>query len=176
MKSMRIAWAFTIPFLAAMTLGAFSWRPLMAAENEACTALKRLDSLIAEWETHEIIHPSKIETLKDIADALRDCADERAAKEAAPFSGRWYTDFGIVELKQTDDKVEGAYEKNEGEIEGAVNGDTLEGKWSEPPTYSEPEDKGDFQFILSEDGKSFRGKWRKGSQGEWQYGWNGDRE
>lgn len=88
------------------------------------------------------------------------------------FNGAWNTDWGILTLIQKGESVDGGYTHDSGMIEGIVIGNVLKGKWSEAPTYKPPSDAGDFEFQLDPDGKSFTGKWRYGSSGEWN-SWNG---
>jgi len=56
----------------------------------------------------------------------------------------------------------------------------LRGTWLEAPSYSPPDDGGDFEFTISSDCSSFTGNWRYGSTGDWEKdhpnsGWTGDR-
>jgi ribosomal protein S27E len=89
------------------------------------------------------------------------------------FNGIWDTKYGLIELKGTGNRVEGSYPLNAGRIRGLVKDKTLTGKWSQKPTYSEPEDAGDVEFRLTKSGKSFNGRWKYGSSGDWKYDWQG---
>lgn len=162
-----------------------------AEDDEGCAALDKLDDLIADWEAKKVLPADKLAELKKIRDEIQDCAvvlmdeeddqGEDSADSPPPpgeevgFNGRWVTNSGIMDLTVTGDKVKGIYDQNEGEIEGTVSGNVLKGKWYESPTYKEPEDGGDIELTLSEDGKSFTGKWRAGSEGEWKTDWSGKR-
>jgi ribosomal protein S27E len=68
------------------------------------------------------------------------------------FNGIWDTKYGLIELKGTGNRVEGSYPLN---------------------AYSEPEDAGDVEFRLTKSGKSFNGRWKYGSSGDWKYDWQG---
>ncbi|MEW5420548.1 mechanosensitive ion channel family protein [Amorphus sp. 3PC139-8] len=65
---------------------------------------------------------------------------------------RWPEGGALLTLKQTDDHVVGAYPLYSGTIEGTVDGRRLTGTWTEP------DETGDFVFVLSEDGSSFMGR------------------
>ena len=88
------------------------------------------------------------------------------------FSGVWDTAWGDMTLTQTGTSVTGTYAHDGGKITGTVDGATLTGKWSEKPSYSEPNDAGDIEFKLSEDCKSIDGNWRYGSDGGWGGEWD----
>jgi hypothetical protein len=88
------------------------------------------------------------------------------------WTGQWKTNWGDMTLTQTGAKVTGTYTFDSGKIEGTVSGNTLTGTWSESPSYAPPRDAGEVEFVMSADGKSFSGKWRYGSEGDWG-GWDG---
>jgi hypothetical protein len=79
-----------------------------------------------------------------------------------------------MELEQSGNAVKGSY-TDQGRISGTVSGNKLRGTWAEPPDYSEPRNKGDFEFTLSEDGNSITGSWGLGSSGSWIDQWSGKR-
>lgn len=91
------------------------------------------------------------------------------------WSGVWNTSWGRMELRQTGDRVSGIYEHDQGRINARAVGNRLIGTWSEASTYLPPSDAGDIEFTLSPDGRSFTGKWRYGSSGNWSSGWTGNR-
>ena len=91
----------------------------------------------------------------------------------AQWSGSWDTNWGIMTLSQSGNKVTGTYVYRNGRISGIVSGNTLTGKWSESPTYQPPEQAGDVILKLSNDGMSITGEWRYGSSGDWSGEWNG---
>ena len=86
-------------------------------------------------------------------------------------SGQW----GEMKLTQNGSTVTGTYTWDEGKIEGTVFGNMLRGTWSESPSYSSPDDAGDFEFTLSSDDNSFTGKWRYGSDGDWDGDWTAEK-
>jgi hypothetical protein len=91
------------------------------------------------------------------------------------WNGTWETNFGMMELQQAGEIAYGTYTHDQGRIEGTVSGDKLIGYWSESPSYSSPNDAGDFEFIMSKDCKYFSGIWRHDSEGVWEGSWNGTR-
>lgn len=89
------------------------------------------------------------------------------------WTGTWSTNWGQMVLTQTGDTVTGNYTWDNGKITGKVVGNKLVGTWSEAPSYSPPNDAGDFEFTMSADGKSLSGVWRYGSSGGWSGDWTG---
>lgn len=91
--------------------------------------------------------------------------DARAA--LADWTGTWDTRWlgggARLYLRQEDDKVVGRYSAYSGRLEGEVDGNRLSGTWSEP------KGSGTFEFILSDDGQSFVGRFGKN---QW---WSGSR-
>ena len=90
----------------------------------------------------------------------------------ASFTGTWESEWGQLVLLQEGDTVTGSYTHDNGKIKGNVHGNVLKGTWSEAPSYSAPQDAGDFEFVLTSDGKSWLGKWRYGSCGDWRTDWS----
>ena len=86
---------------------------------------------------------------------------------SATWTGVWATNWGNMELTQSDGSVTGTYVHDEGQIQGTVQGNKLIGTWSEYPSYAPPDDAGEFEFTLSPDGNSFLGRWRYDSSGDW---------
>ena len=80
------------------------------------------------------------------------------------FAGRWNTNWGLMEITVVGNKVYGHYEHDQGKIEGTLSADgrTVEGIWSEAPTYKPPKDSGKFRLTLSDDGDSFTASWGYG--------------
>jgi uncharacterized Zn-binding protein involved in type VI secretion len=78
-------------------------------------------------------------------------------------------------LFQSGSGVTGNYTWDKGKLEGSLSGLTFTGRWLEAPSYSEPRDAGDVEFIFSDDCTSFKGKWRYASKGNWIEDWNGTR-
>jgi hypothetical protein len=91
------------------------------------------------------------------------------------WNGTWNTEWGPLELQQSGDTVTGTYTHDQGRIQGTISGNILVGTWSESPSYSPPNDAGDFEFTMSDDCKSFGGSWRYGSTGSWAGSWSGTR-
>lgn len=91
----------------------------------------------------------------------------QAAAADPNWSGTWDTrwpDGGArLILAQDGDRVTGRYPLYEGTIEGRVDGRSLTGTWEAP------DEKGDFVFVMSEDGRSFMGRF---GQDAW---WTGAR-
>jgi hypothetical protein len=83
------------------------------------------------------------------------------------WTGVWSTNWGNMELTQSDSSVTGTYIHDQGHIEGTVQGNKLIGTWSESPSYAPPDDAGEFEFTMYPDGNSFLGRWRYDSAGDW---------
>lgn len=75
-------------------------------------------------------------------------------------------------LTQTGGTVIGTYTWDKGRITGTIAGNKLTGTWSESPSYAPDKDAGAIEFTMSEDGKTFSGKWCYGSSGSWS-NWEG---
>lgn len=144
------------------------------SSQDKCEALQRLRQLAAQWERLKVLEPSRIQELGFIIQDIEDCLDESVPKP--DFSGMWITPFGTMEITQTGNRIQGTYEQNHGEISGDVIGNVLVGSWSEAPSYQAPNDKGNLELLLSMDRKTFTGRWRYGSEGEWNEGLNGRRQ
>ncbi len=68
------------------------------------------------------------------------------------WSGQWESvEFGTLILTQLGDNVTGTYPWRDGKITGTVSGNTLKGRWEEVSDNA----KGEFVFVLGEDGRSF---------------------
>ncbi len=91
------------------------------------------------------------------------------------WTGNWNTYFGNMSLVQTGDEVAGTYEADGGKINGTVIGNRLVGNWSEAPEYAPPGQAGNIEFNLSADCRSFSGRWKYGSEGNWSENWSGTR-
>jgi hypothetical protein len=81
--------------------------------------------------------------------------------------------LSFFQLQQSGDTMTGTYTHDQGRIHGTVSGSRLIGTWSEAPSYSPPNDAGDFEFTLSNDCATFSGNWRNGSTGSWSGSWLG---
>jgi len=91
------------------------------------------------------------------------------------WAGIWDTSFGLLDLQEKNDVVEGVYTVDWGALRGKSEGDRLTGKWFDAPTRSEPSDSGDYEFTLSEDCQNFSGNWRYGTSEGWSGEWTGKR-
>ena len=89
------------------------------------------------------------------------------------WTGTWETNWGEMVLQQTGNKVTGTYVHDQGRISGTISDNILTGTWSEAPSYSPTNDAGDVELTLAEDCRSFEGRWRYGSEGDWSEGWTG---
>ena len=96
-------------------------------------------------------------------------ATELAADGLGYYSweGEWNSKWGNMVITQNGNQITGTYTHDNGIISGTVSGDTFTGTWSEAPSYSAPNDAGDLIFEMAADGKSFSGRWRYGSSGDW---------
>jgi len=101
---------------------------------------------------------------------------EAGSVQSLNWSGSWNTDWGTMQLEQSGDRVNGTYTHDQGRIDGTAYGNQLVGTWSEAPSYLPPDDGGDLELMMSEDGQSFSGSWRYGSEGSWSGGWTGWRQ
>jgi hypothetical protein len=94
------------------------------------------------------------------------------AAHAADFTGRYTTNWGILELRQDGKKVTGTYVvPAPGEIEGVVDGETLSYKWWQSNGVW---GKGHFRFL--KDNKKISGTWGTGISGDNGGLWEGDRK
>jgi len=82
----------------------------------------------------------------------------RIVETADNFSGMWKTDWGILVMTVRNNQVSGNYENKNGRIEGTLSqdGKTVEGTWSQAPSYRAPKDSGKFVFSISDDGTEFK--------------------
>jgi hypothetical protein len=103
--------------------------------------------------------------------------NDTKASGAQSFAGKWQTNFGVMTLTQNGTSVTGTFSGGKGSVEGAITDNVLSGTWTQGASDSGNEaTSGDFEFVLSSDGNSFAGKWRRGSSGAWLPSpWNGTR-
>ncbi len=85
------------------------------------------------------------------------------------FTGIWDTTFGPVTIIQKDGKVKGSYYDGKAMLEGEVHKGRL------TFTYQETAEGGEGVFELSDDGKSFTGRYRVSGTKKW-IDWNGTRK
>jgi hypothetical protein len=82
------------------------------------------------------------------------------------FAGPWATTYGPLMLNRQGKKVNGVYYDGKATLQGTVEKNRL------TFTFVETIGKGDGEFELSADGKSFTGRWRWGQENTW-HAWNG---
>ncbi|MGE5415389.1 MAG: hypothetical protein ACM3UZ_01225 [Acidobacteriota bacterium] len=99
---------------------------------------------------------------------------------ASPWTGAWNCTWGeakfVMTLISSGDQITGTYAWRNGRITNVtVDGSILRGTWTETNA-SQQEETGTFEFALSADGKSFAGKYRYGTTGDWETtAWTGTR-
>lgn len=98
-----------------------------------------------------------------------------AEPKQCSWAGNWSTNWGEMCLQQSANGVTGNYAWQGGIIEGAANGNELIGRWAEPGPGggNTSHDKGNFVFTMSEDCKSFAGKWNYDDNPDWRTDWTG---
>ncbi len=91
------------------------------------------------------------------------------ATASDPWSGTWNTagsttnadqTLGVLTLTRTGSSVTGTYsngDNGKGTISGTITGNRLTGTWT--TNYGTASDTGSFVFVLSNDKKSFTGRW-----------------
>ena len=89
-----------------------------------------------------------------------------AAWGQGKFAGKWDTTYGVLTMTVDGKKVKGSYYDGSASLEGTVEKGRLTFKWVETTG------KGDGEFELSADGKSFTGKWRYDNDNTW-HEWKG---
>jgi tetratricopeptide (TPR) repeat protein len=93
---------------------------------------------------------------------------EAEIKYVKGFAGKWNTTFKVMELSVEGNRVSGRYSHDNGRIDATLSADgkTMEGTWSEAPSYKPPQDAGRVIFKLSQDGNSLAGQWWYGQDGK----------
>jgi hypothetical protein len=93
-----------------------------------------------------------------------------------PWTGTWETEYGTMQLTQTESKVTGTYGyggSERGKVEGTVSGATLRGTW-DARTSGGATEFGGIEWVMNADGTSFAGSWAR--EGTTEGGsWNGTR-
>jgi len=93
------------------------------------------------------------------------------------FSGKWDTNWGVVELEQTGKTVDGSYTYKgvRGTITGEISNDTLYFTWIEVKGGQKAEGLG--YFVLRDKGSRIVGEWGQSNEyGDWNQGeWKGRR-
>ncbi|MEM7315486.1 MAG: hypothetical protein AAF497_20275 [Planctomycetota bacterium] len=88
------------------------------------------------------------------------------ATQEPAFAGKWRTTYGVMSLTVSDNQASGTY--GLGTVTGTIEGSEF--KFS----YTEPNAAGEGVFTLSENGKSFTGKWKDNRGSRW-LPWTGER-
>jgi hypothetical protein len=103
--------------------------------------------------------------------------DPNAEKYVGSFTGAWNTNWGDMTCMASSISVHCEYTHDQGKIEATLlkDGRTLEGQWSESPSYAPPQDAGRVTLTISDDGKSMSGDWSYG-QGASEGPWTGTRK
>ena len=104
-----------------------------------------------------------------------------AAQDAADFSGRWSTDYGLMHLRQRDDDVRGRYDFNGGRLRGQVEDRDLSGVWVQDTSDRRCDEErmgspywGRVEFHMSRDRDRFWGRWGYCNENP-SRSWNGRR-
>jgi len=106
----------------------------------------------------------------------RNLIARRVLETSDNFSGMWDTDLGILVMTVQNNHVSGNYEKKNGKIDGTLSqdGKTVEGTWSQAPSYKAPKDSGKFVFSISDDYTKFKcEQWEGDKNGEPDDTWKG---
>ena len=134
---------------------------------EGFGAIEKIDIAegIADW--------SDILPKESLKESIGAAAATGGTSEPEPkqtgWSGAWSTDFNRLVLTQEGIRVTGTYAYMGGRLEGSVQGNVLQGTWTQS------NGRGRFEFRMSADGRSFTGKW--GNRQTLTGGpWNGTRE
>ena len=100
-------------------------------------------------------------------------ADLPGSPAIPDISGKWNSDFGILDFTQDGNKVRGTYSCCNGIITGTIKGNRFRFTWQDP-VYG----KGWGVFVLNDDGRRLIGKWginKETTVGEWNAWRTGDR-
>ncbi len=92
-------------------------------------------------------------------------------------TGQWKTNWGAMTLTQNpNNTITGQYTHDSGKIDGVISGNSFSGRWSEAPSYQDPNDGGLVELNLAPDCLSFTGRWKYGTTGDWkENNWSGDK-
>jgi len=82
------------------------------------------------------------------------------------------TSRGLIQLTPSGDTLTGSYDQGNGQIIAVARDNVLKGAWFHAPTYAPP-NAGDFEFMLSDDNRSFSGRYDSASDGQWHTDWTG---
>ena len=101
---------------------------------------------------------------------------------SAMMTGTWESPvYGILRLKQNGDTFAGGYEYSHklghrfGQMKGEFINNSFVFHWWEDPkravSYEDAELHGEGYFVLSQDGNTLEGKWRREGKSEWETTW-----
>ena len=133
------------------------------------------------WHILNILLPNTPAPLREEAPARPQAkapVPPKAKAVTLDVSGKWINwrqgekHVYTMRLVQTGRRVRGLHRLDPSYvIDGTLEGNVLKGTWSSP------NEVGEFLFELSEDGRSFQGRWNTTSDlKSWKLGWNGRRQ
>ena len=119
-----------------------------------------------------LVNFSSIEQVSDCTSAQPATINPTQAVYVSGFAGTWDTNWGVMTCSVDGQAVKCNYTHDDGKIDAQLNPDgiTMEGTWSESPSYQPPEDAGRVTFSLSADGNTISGYWWYGQNtdgGSW---------
>ena len=124
-----------------------------------------------------LINFSSIEQVSACPATQTTTANSAQAAYVNGFAGNWDTNWGDMTCSVSGQTVKCNYTHDSGKIEATLSADgvTMEGTWSESPTYLPPDDAGRVTFTLSADDNSISGYWWYG-QDQGGGSWTGTRK
>jgi hypothetical protein len=124
-----------------------------------------------------LINFSSIEQVSSCPLAQTTTFNPTQAAYVSGFAGTWDTNWGDMTCSVDGQTVNCTYVHDNGIIEAVLSSDgiTMEGTWSESPSYQPPDDGGRVTFTLSADGNSINGYWWYGQNGDGG-SWTGTRK
>ena len=119
-----------------------------------------------------LVNFSSIEQVSGCALAQTATINPTQAVYVSGFAGTWDTNWGVMTCSVDGQAVKCNYTHDDGKIDAQLNPDgiTMEGTWSESPSYQPLEDAGRVTFSLSADGNTISGTWWYGQNtdgGSW---------
>ena len=124
-----------------------------------------------------LVNFSSIEQVSSCTSAQTATINPTQAAYVSGFSGTWDTNWGVMTCSVDGQMVKCNYTHDVGKIEAwlSQDGKTMQGTWSESPSYQPPDDGGRVTFSLSRDGNSITGYWWYG-QNKAGGSWTGTRK
>jgi hypothetical protein len=119
-----------------------------------------------------LVNFSSVQQVSACPPAQTDSTDPGRVAYVSGFAGNWDTNWGDMTCNVNGQTVNCTYTHDAGKIEASLSQDgvTMDGTWSESPSYLPPDDAGRVTFTLSADGKSMSGHWWYGPDsggGDW---------